>query len=121
MQTFTIEPDNTRLIHTNSHNKSKYLSSTTCHPVPSQSQQNKSHSPLLSLERRLRSLLPLTQLRLNANPAENTSDANPLHRAQAVTEPHNRDDHREHLSRDSHGDQKERAEDREGVDWLRMC
>jgi hypothetical protein len=86
-------------------------------PAPSQSQQNKSHSPLLSLELRLRSLLPLTQLRLNPNPAENTSDANPLHRAQAVTEPHHRDDHCQHLPGDSHGDQEERAEDREGVDW----
>ena len=79
----------------------------------------KSHSPLLSLELPrllLRSLLPLTQLRLNANAAENTSDANPLHRSQAVAEPDDRNDHSQHLPRDSHGDQEERAEDRESVD-----
>ena len=71
--------------------------------------QIRTSCPLLSLKLPrllLRSLLPLAQLSLDANATKHTCNTDPLHTAEAVSEPNHRNDHGKHLPSDGNSDQE---------------
>lgn len=78
--------------------------------------------PLLLFRSRRSLLLRLLDRgdpRLGADGAEDEADTNPLHPREAMAERKDGEGHGDHLARDGHGDQQDRGEGREGVDWPR--
>jgi hypothetical protein len=57
---------------------------------------------------------------LSTDTAKNETNAEPLHGGEGMTEPEDREDHGEHLARDSDGDEEERGEGGEGVNFARQ-